>query len=216
MLAITRQLLLGHLLEIRELVDAYARRDAFVPDVLRWLQRTESTLQRLRSPLSSLVATQRAQILAVGDGLSEPTVVRVGRSARRTERAVTAIALRHIEEALRTRLMEIDHKLEDAREKMVSFLAAASKNVAIPPPTGDRTAWLHATWRALGAGRETGALHTYLDALLTSTDRDYLLDDVLSNLLEKATECDPQKSGAPFPTGKPRTRKPREHDARRR
>ena len=183
MLSVTREKLLSHLCELSGIVDSFAKRDVYVQGVLAWMSRVEQTLQQVRSPMASAMAAERGRILAVADGLRDPEIAEAG-SVRKAERATTALALSRVESILRSRVDMIDQQLEMMREKMTSFLAAASVDVPIPlPPTEPRVLWLQKVWGVLGHHPGTGALFAYLNASLTRHDRMYLLDQILEDLL---------------------------------
>jgi len=194
MLAATRQLVMQRLDEVPRLVDRFSRREAQTPEVLEWFSRVEQVLTRLRSPLASMVASERGRVVATPDGLHDPEV-REQASGRKALRAMTAVSLSRVERALREMVGEIDHKLDSLREKLASFLAAASGSVPIPLPpecASERQRWLHQVWATLGASPETRSLYAYLNASMSSSDRFYLLDDVLTQMLDSAQIQMPQ------------------------
>jgi len=184
MLAVTRETVLQLLDEVPRLADLYRDRDpAFRERVLDWLLRVEGKLSRLRNPLASLAAAQRTTILAVSDGLREPQID-ASASVRKATRATVSLTLRRTEEALRDLIEATDRKLEEGREKMTQLLAVTTTTQPIPlPPTKPRQAWLERVWRSLETSNGTQGMYAYLNAALRASDRLYLLDEILDNLL---------------------------------
>ncbi len=186
MLAVTRELVLGHLAELSTLVNKYGDRQAYVQEVLAWCMRVEQSLGRVRSPLASLVAAERGRILATPDGLRDPEV-KDESNKRKVTGAMAAVALGRVEGALRGKVAEIDAHFDSLREKLASFLGAVSvkQPIPLPPPVGhEREAWIRRVWSSLGSHAETRALYSYLNAAMAPQDRIYLLDDVLTHLIE--------------------------------
>jgi hypothetical protein len=187
MLAITREKVLEHLREVPRLADLYRDRDpAFRERVLDWLSQVEQSLGRLRNPLASRAAAERTTILAVADGLREPGIDgSVG--LRKATRATVSLALRRVERALRELVETTDRKLDEGREKMTQLLAVATTAKPIPlPPTEPRQAWLEKVWRSLETSNGTQGMYAYLNAALRPSDRLYLLDEIVTNLVRSA------------------------------
>lgn len=187
MLAITREKVLEHLREVPRLADLYRDRDpAFRERVLDWLSQVEESLGRLRNPLASRAAAERTTILAVADGLREPGIDG-SVSVRKATRATVSLALRRVEEALRELVESTDRKLDEGREKMTQLLAVATAAQPIPlPPTEPRQAWLEKVWRSLETSNGTQGMYAYLNAALRPSDRLYLLDEIVTNLVQSA------------------------------
>ncbi len=201
MLAITRYQLLEHLSELPAIVDGYARRELFVQHVLEWMSRTEGSLQQLRNPLASQFAAERARILAVSDGLRQNGLTTERISKRKAERAITALALNRVEESLRNEVHAIDRKLEDMREKMASFVAAVSVRIPISaPPPEPRQEWLRHSWQRFGELEETRKLYVYLNASLSPSDRLFLLEEIVQDLVGDGP-CNTQVADRERPTG---------------
>jgi hypothetical protein len=202
MLAFTRESLLGHLRRTPEITDLAARRDPAFPDrVAAWLGQAEESLQRLRSPLLSLVVGQRASLVAVSDGLRDPRIS-PSASTREARRATAALCLIRVEEALRQAVATVDGKLDEAREKMLQLLAVASAANPLPltPPDASEEA-LRRLWMSLGEIDTTRTLHTYLNAALTMSDRLYLLREILENLLAGNEGGSDATGGTRVPSG---------------
>ena len=183
MLALTREQLVEHLQEASALVDRYARNDwEFPTRVTAWMTEVETTLGRLRSPLVSLVAAERGKITAVDDGFRDPEIE--GVNQRKALKATATLALGRVEAALRDEIHRIDARFDEMRERLAQLLALASTSAPIPlPPTEPRQAWLDLVWSGLAVNGETRSLYSYLGAALAPSDRTYLLDEMIRNLL---------------------------------
>lgn len=193
MLAATREMLLAHLLELSALTDQYAARDPdFVGASIAWLAACEATLQRLRSPLAGLLASERARILAGGDGYREAGVLPESANRRKAARVIASRALARAEVELRTVVAGIDDRFVAMREKMSQLLAVASTAQSLPLP-GDqpRDQWLAAVWQILRHSVEGRSMAAYLSSALHPADLSFVLGETLDNLLG-ATELQNQ------------------------
>lgn len=191
MLSLTRETLLEHLDDVHDLVTRYTRRETFLEEVINWMLALEKSLQRMRSPLSSFVASQRGLIMATFDGYRDPAISAESLKLRKkAERATTMIILNRVSEVLGQRVNDVDNELSALREKMVSFIAAASVKQPLPlPPREPRDQWLVEVWDILGRDQTTLTLYTYLNGSLSKQDRLYLLNDILVDLLS-AQDCE--------------------------
>ncbi len=195
MLALTRETLVSHLHDVPGIVDLHSQHNPeFVARVVRWLEGVERSLLQLRNPLASLAAVQRTSVLAVSDGSRDPQIsARV--TARKATRAMASLAIGRMDTALRQTVQEIDRKLDKAREELGQLLAVATAEKPIPlPPTEPRSLWLEQVWRQMNVSGSTHGMHTYLSASLALSDRLFVLDEILSNLL--ATMLDQQLAAA--------------------
>jgi hypothetical protein len=185
MLALTRETLLARLLLVPGLADRYQRREPDFPAaVAGWLRDGEQALARLRSPLASLCAAERARLLAGADGGAEPGSG-AGRGApRKALRALAAGVLNCAEAALREALAKTDGELASLRDKLAQLLAVASGARPLALPAAGGAAAYAELWRQLGELPEARSLHAYLGVSLAPPDRQYLLDDLLGNLIQ--------------------------------
>ena len=183
----TRERIANQLLEIGNLIDLYEQRDPqFVNRAVKWLTILEENLLQLRNPLSAFVASEKSKILAVQDGLRDPLIIG-SKSTRKTSMATTSLVLTRIEETLRAAITEIDKKFDTWREKMSQLLALASMKHSIPlPPTQPHQQWLKKVWSQLGKSEEAIGMHVYLNATMTQSDRLYLLDELIQNMLSES------------------------------
>ncbi|MCF6178607.1 MAG: hypothetical protein L3J63_04350 [Geopsychrobacter sp.] len=185
MLIATREILLEKLLLMPALIDTYQRNDVgFAAKATGWLLELEQVLNRLRSPLTSVVANERGRIVAAQDGFCDSTL-NGGRVSRRRRVNVTAsLALGVVEAALVVLIQEIDKKTDIWREKLAQFISVASISVPIPlPPTDPRQDWLRQIWRDWQRVEEARAMHNYLNTIMAPGDRLHLLGELLDNHL---------------------------------
>ncbi|MGD8539601.1 MAG: hypothetical protein PVI66_12875 [Candidatus Aminicenantes bacterium] len=186
MRAVLREKITELLQELPHIVNTYASYGPYSASAIQWLESVEKTLLNFRSPLASQVAVERSRILAVKDGMVGKDVVSEKVSKNKAIRAVTTYTLIRVEESLRDQVEKIDQQLKELKEKMASYLAAVTAEVAIPlPPTEPRLEWLRKIWKLLGEHKNTQALYNYLNCSLTMNDRLDLFDDLLSNLLSE-------------------------------
>lgn len=185
MLTYTREVMLGQLLQVPDLITLYQAQDpAFSTATLHWMVTTEEALKKLRHPLASQCSSQRAKLLAAADGIHADAAA-AGGSSRKAARAAAALCLSHVEGALRQKVSELDAQLQTATEKMAQLLALGSAQHPLPlPPTEPRSAWLQQVWQRLGHTPETRHLHGYLGALLSASDREAVLNDTVSQLID--------------------------------
>lgn len=104
--------------------------------------------------------------------------------SRKAVRASAALALGRVEEALRSEVAAADARLAEGRERIAQLLAVATAAAPIPlPPTEPHNAWLGRVWRGLDVNGATHGMYAYLNAAFTASDRLYMLDEVVANLL---------------------------------
>ena len=186
MLAITREHLLKHLLRLSSVADRYARHDPSYPEaVMQWLTVLEEDLARLRNPVASLASSQRAGILAAGDGMSRPGPGGRPLSKRKARALAATRALSDVEEALRAQVQTMDRELETFRDKLAQLIAVFSQSRVLRlPPGGVTSDWLDHVWGELAETAEARGMYDYLSARLSVSDRRYLLAELFENLLD--------------------------------
>lgn len=185
MLAVTREMLLEHLLEISALTDKYASREPdFIESTMAWLAACEATLQRIRSPLAGMIASERAKILASHDGYREPGATREQGKPRKAVRATAYLAIARAEAELRAAVVAIDERLLPLREKMAQLIAVSSAAQPLPMPEGaERDQWLSAVWQILKQSKEGRSMAVYLSTTMQTDDLWLILGEMLDNLL---------------------------------
>lgn len=184
MLIVTREMLTAHLLALPSVMDLYADRSPdFVGAATAWLATGEELLARLRNPLVSLLAAERAKITASQDGYRDPNA-RAQTPPRKMARVVAAQSLAHVEMELRAVVTGIDARLAPLRDKTAQLIAVASSSQPIPLQ-GDtpRDAWLLDIWAILKQSNEGRSMAAYLAGSLAPGDRQVVLGETLDNLL---------------------------------
>ncbi len=186
MLALTRQKLLGHLAELPILINLYQRRDPqFYEKSIVWLASLETSLLQMRHPLAGMAATERGKALAIRDGYRDPDTVVDATSRRKISYATTVAILSRVEVALLAEIADIDARFKQWREKMAQFIAVATNDHPIPLPPGEpRQAWLEQIWNSFHVTPETRSMYQYLSTVMARSDRFYLLEDLIENLLD--------------------------------
>ena len=184
MLFATREILLDKLLSLPALIDTYQRGDSdFVLLANTWLQELEQSLAQLRSPLTSLVARERARVISAQDGLRDPSISEKV-SRRRAVKMTTSLALGQVEAAMAGQLQTIDQKFDVWRDKLAQFISVASGLVPIPlPPSEPRREWLQLIWASWKQVEEARAMYNYLNTIMAPGDRLQLLGELLENNL---------------------------------
>lgn len=203
MLIMTRETLLMHMGDVTGLIDQMqAQSGDFIPNTVAWFRRTEESLQRLRHPLSSTLATERAKIVASAEGLPGTQHGGDKLSKRKQERAMAVAALDHAQKLLLDAVQHIDKKFEPFYEKMAQFLAVSTTVRPVQlPMTEPRSEWLKQTWRNLAVPDELKNMYAYLNSSLGQHDRMYVLEMTLGNLAETAaTEAAPKPAPAAAPS----------------
>jgi hypothetical protein len=186
MLAYTRERIVAHLHEMPPLIDLYQRHNPLVIDKsIDWLDSVEKSLMQLRNPLASFVATERGKIIATSDGYRDDAIALDHRSKRKVRMATTAVILSRVEESLHRLVIDIDEQFSDWRERMAQFIAVATNNSnGIPlPPTEPREQWLKSVWQSFTVTPETRGMYNYLNTAINQTDRLYLLNELIENLI---------------------------------
>jgi hypothetical protein len=173
------------LLEVSDLSARYARTDPkYVEDVHRWLEATENSLGKLRHPAAGFVAAQRGLLEATADGYRPDGVE--GGQARKIRRAAAALTVAEVEGRLSEEVMRLDTVFAEWHERMSQLVAVAAQHTDFPAPRQPHEAWLMEVWRALDVGNGAQGMFEYLSARLGRTDRLYVLDQIMANVLEAA------------------------------
>lgn len=188
MLTILREQLLNHLIQLTDVINTYQNHDSnYAQKALKWLEDTEKTLQQNRNPASSCLAISRAKIMAANDGLCDRSISNNGFTKRQIMRATVSLSLDEAEQKLSLIINDIDTKIDIWTDKMSQFLAVATANSPIPlPPTEPRSNWLNNIWNKFNISPELHGMYAYLNAAMSKTDRQYVLGNVINNLLSNS------------------------------
>ena len=187
MLAYTREQIITHLHELPSLINMYQEQDfRFIEKSIQWLVSVENTLIALRNPLASYVAVERGKIIASHSGYQNENISPEHLSKRKIRMATTALVLSEVEESLHQIVIDIEKQFSIWREKMAQFVAVATNNNsgAIPlPPTEPRNEWLKSSWANFAVSPETQGMYNYLNTAMSQSDRLYLLNELIENLI---------------------------------
>lgn len=185
MQSVIRETMVTALIEVSSLTARYAQSDArYVEEVSRWLATTETSLGKLRHPAAGFVAARRGLLEATTDG-HRPEGVE-GSQSRKIRRAAAAVTVAEVEGRLGEEVMRLDVLLAEWHERMSQLVAVAAQHTDFPAPRQPREAWLMEVWRALDVGNGAQGMFEYLSARLGRTDRLYVLDQIMANVLEAA------------------------------
>jgi hypothetical protein len=159
--------------EAQEFVDAY----------IRWLEQTERELASLRTPISILLQAEKSLVTAVLDGYV-PAIVQNEKSARKRQRAIAAHSLERMSKEIHAKIESIDHALGQSREKLCHAIAVlATKEPDLYAALEANQQSIDAIWRKLAVLPETIPMFNYFCAALAASDRNYVLMDVIANIL---------------------------------
>lgn len=169
------------------LLDRYQRADPLFADLaLKWLEEAEKAMGTLRLPEGAEMSALRGRILKAADSLpaEENRPSRV--AMRRARDAAAAEALERAESILRRRVLAAEERLKFFEEKLCEGLTAFLLQNDLPARGPAHQVWLLRIWEAFRQFQATRPLAVYMAASLSSTDRCYLLDQVLERVLERA------------------------------
>ncbi len=183
MQALIREKLAECLEKLGPVAQTYQREPTgFAQAYLRWLQTIEADLAPLRLPLVAALQSQKTQLLAIEDGLL-PSYLSQTVSPRKRQRAAAAALMEQAVALLQGKLDQIDQQLAEPKEKLSQAIALllsqqpdALKHIN-PTSRGAQN-----VWNKLKALPELNNLCSYLSTRLSSSDRDYLLISLISNI----------------------------------
>lgn len=159
--------------EAQEFVDAY----------IGWLEQSERDLAGLRTPVSILLQAEKSLVTSVLDGYV-PAFVQNEKSARKRQRAIAAHSLERISKEIHAKIENIDHTLNQMKEKLCHAVAVlATKEPDLYATLEVDQSSLDAIWRKLAALPETIPMFNYFCAALAATDRNYVLMDIIANIV---------------------------------
>jgi hypothetical protein len=188
LLAVRIEKLREHLAGLAQLVDAYERGDIDFPDrCLRWLDAAEQVMAQLRLPEGAEMASLRSSITRAPDDVPDRAEgTRASRQARaRARNAAAASALSRAEAVMRGVILDAREQLQEYERKLVEAVTAAVLMGVLPlPPESPRESWLRRVWQALTQYEPTRPTTVYLASALQGVDRLWLLDEILSRLLD--------------------------------
>jgi hypothetical protein len=184
MQCILREKLIALAATLTDVSEVYrTERFRFVDAYLAWLKQAENDLMSTRSPICILLQAESTSVASVLDGF-RPEHLEVGRSLRKSQRAVAAQSLERVSREIYSSIERIDHQLNEMDEKLCHAVAVlASKN----PDTYERLTpsqeGVDIIWSLLSMAPETIPIYNYFCAKLTLTDRNYLLLAIIQNVI---------------------------------
>lgn len=187
MLVYTREKLIEHLLQMKQLSVAYQEKDpAYVGKVIHWMDDLEDTLQRLRKRQCGLVASERAKLEAIKDGFRDPLLSGDGGSPRKLCRAYAAIALSRIEAELSGIVSGIDQQFESYRERLNQLVTVLAMRDQLDVQAADESlsSWSSRLWDGLVPSAETDGMVLFLSSSLKRIDLLHLFGETIENYFE--------------------------------
>jgi hypothetical protein len=184
MQCILRERLLACAIDLTQVSAIYrAEGHRFVGSYIAWLEEAERKLSGLRTPISILLQAEKSLVTSVLDGYA-PAEVQAENSVRKRQKAVAAHSLERLSREIHQKIESIDHTLNQTKEKMCHAIAVlASKQPDLYANLEANQSVIDALWRALGATPETLPMFNYFSAALPSTDRNYVLLDIVTNIV---------------------------------
>lgn len=184
MRAIAKEKLLSLLLNLPAITDKYMQQDpAYVPLVVTWLLQGEQQLQALRLPIVGKLSGLRGLLVAIDDGYQDPAISVSSRSMRKAKRALAAHVVNQAESAIRAEIQLIDQFFAEIIDKLSQLLAIRFAQQQLPKSKTLSMAYVDKIWAMLGEQTETLSMHRYIQAKVSLTDRRYLLQALLDNML---------------------------------
>lgn len=173
--------------EIADVMDYYTQRDpSFPARALLWLKDAEKVMSELRLPEGAEMATLRGAILKADDVARDDEGKRTRRAITHARNAAAADSLARGEEILRTRIAQSEDRLAHFEGKLVEAMTAAVLLGLIPERGGHPLeGWLRQVWESLNGRQELRPTMIYMAAALKSVDRLYVLNQVMSRVMER-------------------------------
>ncbi|MGJ8680442.1 hypothetical protein [Paraglaciecola sp.] len=184
MRSIAKEKIIHQLLLLTNITDKYMLLDPSYPQKsLTWLVETEKQLEPLRLPVVSRLASLRGMLVACDDGYQDPNIAQSSRSKRKAKRALTAHIISQAEQALREEVEVIDHGFSELIDKLSQLLAIRFSQQELPTTPQVTMGYVDNIWGLLGDNQETKSMYRYIEARVGETDRRYLLQSLLDNML---------------------------------
>ena len=155
----------------------------FVDAYFVWLEEAEKDLAPLRTPISILLQAEKSTLASVLDGYL-PSDIQEGKSVRKGQKAVAAQSLEKISREIYSKIENSDLALDQLNEKLCHAIAVlASKEPELYKSLSADQRGADKVWRLLGTTPETVPMFNYFSAKLASADRNYLLFDIIQNVV---------------------------------
>ena len=188
LLAMRVESLSERLRELGAVVDRYERGDPEFTDVaIAWLRATEQLLLSLRTREGAELSTLRASITKAGERCALDGSEHVSRRSvvRRARAVAAAEALERAGAIIQQTSADDEARLRHFESKLIEALTAGVLVGLVPyPPEEPHERWLALIWQRLASHQATRPTAVYLAAALRAPDRLYVLDRVISRLVE--------------------------------
>ncbi len=184
MQSVLREKLLIQAIRLAEISRVYRTEShRFVDAYFVWLENAARDLSSLRSPIVILLQAETSSLTSVLDG-NMPSGIQTGNSIRKCQKAAAAQSLERISKEIYTKIEQIDQSLEQFSEKFCHAIAVlASKDPALFEDIQANQQGIITVWNKLGQTPETIPIYNYFCAALSTADRDYLLLDIIQNVV---------------------------------
>ncbi|WP_371195193.1 hypothetical protein [Glaciecola sp. SC05] len=184
MRSIAKEKIIHQLLQLSTLTDRYMQLDVAYPDkALAWLLETEKQLESLRLPVVSKLSVLRGLLIAIDDGYQDPSISDVSRGKRKAKRALAAYIISQAEQVLREEVDFIDHQFAELIDKLSQLLAISFAQQELPATPQITMPYVDKVWSLMSQNQETKSMFRYIQARVGETDRRYLLQALLVNML---------------------------------
>lgn len=168
------------------LMDRYQRGElSFVDDALKWLEEAEKTMSSLRIPEGAEMSALRGRIIRSSDTSTNSGDHTTRSAIRRARNAAAAEALERAEAILRNRLLAAEERLKLFEDKLCEGITALMLQTPLPEKTLPHRQFLDRVWDLLRQQKSTRPLALYIAASLTPFDRSFILDRVLSRVIDE-------------------------------
>ncbi len=193
MKAVIREQILAQLLNIPALMDLHLQQSVdFIPKTLRWFIDTEKLLSPHRLPVVSRISGFRGQLQATEEGYVHPQVQQDKFSLRKKRNATAVALLQASEEELRKEIESIDELFTELRDKLAQLIAIVSAKSPLPHSLHITESYLGQIWTLLSENAETLSMSKYIEVKTNRTDRNYLLQDLMANVVAaNSRACSP-------------------------
>lgn len=154
----------------------------FVQDYLTWLENAEQDIAGLRSSISILLQAEKTILISVLDGYMPANIKES--SPRKRLRAIAAQSLDRVAREIQSKVENIDNSFVPIKEQICHAIAIiSSKDPELHINLQPNQQGIDILWKKLGTTLETIPVFNYFCAKLSPTDRDYLLIDIIQNIL---------------------------------
>lgn len=192
MQCVLREKLLAQAMRLAEISSAYrSESHRFVELYFAWLEQAEKDLAGLRSPIGILLQAEKSSLASVLDG-NFPHNIESGTSIRKRQKAAAAQSLEKMSREIYAKIENIDRDFGQLSEKMCHAVAVlATKQPQLYERLQASQETLDAIWQLLGRTPETMPMYNYFCAKLGLTDRNYLLMDIIQNVVSNRAGAGP-------------------------